>query len=191
MDDEPFYQVDGPQTGGGALRKAIVFRLRPVDGLTGTSSVPGNVSLSTAYRPAAVAPNAGEIQTPEIDPDVIDRGRQAHVNLQNQLADFVSNLGAEVLSPGPLDPSFDVAWRLGGTLFVAEVKSMTTANETLRLRLGLGQVLHYRHLLVRQGNGATPVLFVEREPTDSGWRDLCASNGVILIWPEIISAVAS
>ena len=41
--------------------------------------------------------------------------------------------------------SFDIAWEDEGTVFVAEVKSLTTENEEKQLRSGLGQVLGHAH----------------------------------------------
>lgn len=68
-------------------------------------------------------------------------------------------------------------------LFVAEVKSLTVANESRQLRLGLGQVLHYRAMLQHQHPEVRPVLAVEREPSDGLWLDLCQELGVGLVWP--------
>jgi hypothetical protein len=44
-------------------------------------------------------------------------------------------------------PSFDLGWVHDDCLFVAEVKSVTPANEERQLRLGLGQLLRYRWML--------------------------------------------
>jgi hypothetical protein len=46
----------------------------------------------------------------------------------------------------PREPNFDLAWEADGTVFVAEIKSIADDNEEEQLRLGLGQVLRYRHL---------------------------------------------
>jgi hypothetical protein len=80
------------------------------------------------------------------------------------------------------------AWRIGvkndGTTFnVAEVKSLTSGNETGQLRLGLGQVLHYAMLLSANGRAVRPVLAIERAPTDLRWIALCGAHGVLLVWP--------
>ena len=37
-DDRPYYTADAPETGGGPIRKVIVFRLRPIDGPAGAST---------------------------------------------------------------------------------------------------------------------------------------------------------
>jgi len=84
------------------------------------------------------------------------------------------------MSPTSSDPQFDVACRAGETTLVAEVRSLTILNEERQLRLGLGQVPRYAHLM--SGRGATPVpaLVVERPPADASWNDLCAALGVLL-----------
>ncbi|RKN22604.1 hypothetical protein D7147_08140 [Micromonospora musae] len=75
----------------------------------------------------------------------------------------------------------DLAWRdADGRQFIAEVKSLVGDNEIEQLRLGLGQVLEYRHRLAARGVVATPVLFVSR-CTDRSWPAICRDNGVILL----------
>jgi hypothetical protein len=73
--------------------------------------------------------------------------------------------------------------RACGALHVAEVKSITTANEEKQLRLGLGQVLRYRHLLSYGGRRVVACLVAERQPTDASWTALCTELGITLMWP--------
>lgn len=69
--------------------------------------------------------------------------------------------------------------------FVAEVKSLTEDNEVRQLRLGLGQVLNYAHLLGWPGVKTNqPVLAVEHRPADEYWVDLFKKHDVILTWPD-------
>ena len=77
------------------------------------------------------------------DPDAIDRGTNAHKKVQNQLADAVQARGWEPRSPSDSDPLFDIGWIAADAAWIAEVKSLTPANEERQLRLGLGQVLSY------------------------------------------------
>ena len=121
----------------------------------------------------------------EVDPDIVDRGTAAHMDVQDQLAEAVRSAGVEPRSPAPHDPQFDVAWQINESAFVAEVKSVTEENEDRQLRLGLGQVLCYAFLLDWPGvNDVQPVLAVERPPTDEYWGELCKEHGVILTWPD-------
>lgn len=76
-----------------------------------------------------------------VDPALVERGVRGHAVTQNGLANYLRSLGFEPRSPRPGEPNFDVAWRCGSRIFVAEVKSLTNRNEEKQLRLGLGQVL--------------------------------------------------
>ena len=69
-----------------------------------------------------------------------------------------------------------------GTVFVAEIKSITDDNEEEQLRLGLGQVLRYRHRLRKLGHErVVAVLVPERPPRDPSWSELCQELGVVLL----------
>jgi hypothetical protein len=93
--------------------------------------------------------------------------------------------GLVPLSPSSGDPQFDIAWMQDGVAFITEVKSLTDANEKWQLRLGLGQVLSYVHLLTWPGVQAVrAVLAVECQPKADYWTTLCAEHDVILTWPE-------
>ena len=106
---------------------------------------------------------------------------------------FAAALRRHGLTPYAADSSgdlaFDIAWRWHG-LHVGEVKSLNARNEEKQLRLGLGQVLRYRDLLIRGGdwNDVRPWLIVEREPRDRGWHDLCESLVIHLAWPNVFDA---
>ena len=126
-----------------------------------------------------------ETRTPfDVDPDIIDRGLQAHRILQNEVADFAHSNGYIPDSPhsNPKWPNFDVSWFDESTFVVVEVKSLTSSNEVGQMRLGIGQVLDYEDVLLRQDYPARPVLAVEREP-DSRWFPLCRHHGIRLVWP--------
>jgi hypothetical protein len=121
----------------------------------------------------------------QVDPDLIDRGTTAHKDIQDALAEALRDHGLQPLSPMPGDPQFDIAWVQDGVAFITEVKSLTVANEESQLRLGLGQVLSYVHLLNWPSvQTVRAVLAVERQPTADYWTTLCAELGVILTWPE-------
>lgn len=121
----------------------------------------------------------------EVDPDLIDRGTTAHMDVQDALAEAVWNHGLNPLSPRPGDPQFDIAWMQDGVAYVTEVKSLTDVNEERQLRLGLGQVLSYVHLLNwPAAHAVRAVLAVERQPTADYWTTLCLEHDVILTWPE-------
>lgn len=139
--------------------------------------------------------NAGELRRSvrrdpfEVDPDVIDRGNQAHASTVDSLADFLRSRNIEPRIPDVGDPMFDLAWRQEGSVFVAEIKSVTAFNEEKQLRLGLGQLLRYRQELEKKGFKAVAVLVPEREPEEPGWIELCDALGVTLVWPGTFHAL--
>ena len=139
--------------------------------------------------------NVGRLPAPsarepfEVDPDRVDRGLQAHATTQDALADFLRTHGIEPRAPNLGEPEFDLAWERGGTTFVAEVKSILTANEEKQLRLGLGQVLRYRQKLSHLRQNVVAVLVPERRPTDASWEDLCGDLGVLVVWPGSFEAL--
>ncbi|HKR23086.1 MAG TPA: hypothetical protein VJS17_10855, partial [Pyrinomonadaceae bacterium] len=123
-----------------------------------------------------------------VDPSIIERGLRGHAVTQNQLADALLVVGLRPRSSAPNEPSFDMAWKNGSTIWVAEVKSTTDMNEEKQLRLGLGQVLRYAYILSRLHHiNVRPVLVVERKPVADEWIDLCATHDVLLLWPPFNS----
>jgi hypothetical protein len=109
----------------------------------------------------------------------------------HQLKDAILAAGLEPLVPERPDPLFDIAFYAedGETLAVIEVKSLSDEHAVQQLRLGLGQVLHYAHLLgaERPVRGA---LAVPIEPAEE-WRGVCAAAGVTLIVAhELDAAIA-
>lgn len=144
---------------------------------TGTRS-----SIGQPYVPVGKVPGSRRSDPFERDPDKIDRGNQAHADTQDELARFIQAQGMSPLRPDGTGPDFDLAWERGDTLFVAEVKSTTEENQEKQLRLGLGQVLRYRHLLQNIRPKVVGVLVAENAPHDETWLEACNQVGVTLVW---------
>ena len=54
-----------------------------------------------------------------------------------------------------------------------------------QLRLGLGQLLHYRAQVARDTPGSVrAALLVGSQPHDGIWQELCEDLGVVLFWPD-------
>lgn len=141
-------------------------------------------SLGTAYRRASENIAVAQRDPFAVDPSIVERGLRGHIVTQNKLADTLVKLGMCPRSPAPTEPSFDLAWISDSKMWVAEVKSLTRNNEEKQLRLGLGQVLRYAHLLGRNYRlRVYPVLVTERRPTSADWMGLCDQHKVILMWP--------
>jgi hypothetical protein len=151
--------------------------------------VPGRHPRATGGRPYLPPPRLPRDNLPKarvfaIDPDVLDRGTIAHKKIQDKLADAARARGLKPLSPRLGDPQFDVAWLDGDVAYIVEVKSLTDENEERRLRLGLGQVLSYVHLLDwPKAQEIRAVLAVERKPAAAYRIDLCSDHNVYLVWP--------
>jgi hypothetical protein len=173
-DFDPFSEGDtddeSPSLPGVHSLENVVARQRAAD--VGVTYVPADESAAVAERDPFVT-----------DPDVVERGTRSHARLQNQLAAEVVSAGLVPLSPAADDALFDLAWRDGEDLHVAEVKSTTATNEEHQLRLGLGQLLRYRHALSADGTTVHATLYVERQPADPQWCELCQSLGITLRWP--------
>jgi hypothetical protein len=150
-------------------------------------------ALSPAQRTASFGLGAPYHQVPvtelsrsrdpfSVDPALVERGLRGHTDTQNELASVLSNAGIEPRRGLPSGPNFDLAWQKNGTVFGAEVKSITADNEEQQLRLGLGQVLRYRQRLAALGHDrVVAVLVPEHQPRDPSWRELCQDLGVVLL----------
>jgi len=123
------------------------------------------------------------------DPDLIGRGIRAHRRTRNALAANLKLLGVQPLDPTSSDPPFDLAWWQGDVLYVAEIKSITSENEEHQLRLGLGQLLRYSHLLRRRAARVIPVLVPELQPKDHEWDHLCNTLNIRLAFPPGFEAL--
>ena len=134
---------------------------------------------STPPPPSPLSP----MEPFDVVPDVVDRARTAHHDTVEARAQYVKTNGLTPLLPIPAGPQYDLAWLDGPILYVAEVKSTTDENEERQLRLGLGQVLRYRHLLSAKYSTIAAWLVPERQPSDPSWVELCDDLDVSLVWP--------
>jgi hypothetical protein len=145
------------------------------------------VEIGTDYRPADEDMSVAAADPFFIDPALVERALRGHAATQNALAALLLDRHLSPRSAKPNEPNFDLAWEAGGSIWVAEVKSLSDSNEEKQLRLGLGQLLRYKHLL-DGGGSVRGVLVAERQPTDQSWDSLCARYGVLLVWPQVWSS---
>lgn len=140
------------------------------------------IEANDDVTPAPRSPSTGA-------PDAAGRGLRAHNKVQNSLALAVSNAGLEPRSPRGEEPNFDLAWTdPDGVVVVAEVKSLTTENEEKQLRAAVGQVVRYRHQLAEHHDIVRALIAVERAPTDLSWLELCESQSILLLWPDLFAS---
>lgn len=140
--------------------------------------------IGKAYANASTPKELIDLTMFERDPAEFERALAGHVTTQNALASFVTSLGLVPLSPAGSAAQFDLAWTVQDVIWVAEVKSLTATNESIQLRLGLGQVLEYGWRLARHPEQPVrTVLVPERVPLDISWSEIPAASGAVLSWP--------
>jgi hypothetical protein len=78
------------------------------------------------------------------------------------------------------------AFAPGGELLATAGADATVrlSNEEKQLRLALGQVLRYRHLLQSSDPDVRGFIAIENAPRDPSWVDFCASVSVSLVCPR-------
>ncbi|MFY1699987.1 hypothetical protein [Solwaraspora sp. WMMA2101] len=131
------------------------------------------------YRSPIVDP-AALTGTRAFDKHAYAAGCDEHDRLSRWLIDTLAATGASV-GTGLAGVPVDLAWQdADGRQYIAEVKSLVGAGPEDQLRLGLGQVLEYRHRLALLGRVVTPILLTSA-PVDEVWRDICRDNGVTLL----------
>jgi hypothetical protein len=142
------------------------------------------------YRPAGLAgPLQGDGEHYR-DPDIMERGLQAHSRTQNKLAELLGLHGLTPLSPFDKRCNFDLAWYFtDGTVGVAEIKSNTAENEAFQIRHGLGQVLDYGHRMKARGFRPKLFLVLERKPQEAHWKSLCTTQDVTLTWAPFFAGI--
>ncbi len=150
---------------------------------------PTATPLGAAYRSANEELAVSERDPFTVDPALVERANRGHAATQNVLAAYLASRGVEPRSPASDEPNYDLAWTVGEVVYVAEVKSLTNANEEKQLRLGLGQLLRYRQLLGKRHALVRAILMAEREPQDTSWAALCHDLGVKLVWPACVQSL--
>lgn len=112
-------------------------------------------------------------------------GTQGHQQTVDLLAATMRGLGCDPVEGTNSACHFDLAWEFDKSWWVAEIKSLTPENETCQIRLGLGQVLGYRHTLEAiLAERVDAVLALEGKPaTGAHWMGVCRDANVTLTWP--------
>ena len=142
--------------------------------------------LGRAYEPADEQATSAAPEPFDVDPDDRDRATRLHATTQNAVAAAARARGRDPKSPDG-EPRYDLAWKEpDDRTVVVEVKSITPRNAERQLRLGLGQVLRYRHILGSQGQTVAALVALGSPPHDDRWIALCRQLDVGLIWmPDV------
>ncbi|GHJ17074.1 hypothetical protein [Micromonospora sp. AKA38] len=185
----------GPFSFGGRYRADVVARAwQAAEWLTGDATEATTTDPQGFDRPyTRAAASAGLPAQRAFDAERYRAGVDEHDRLCRSLLDHLASIGVPC-GTGLRGVPVDLAWRdSDGRQFIAEVKSIVGGNDVEQLRLGLGQVLEYRHRLVTRDLPVHAVLLVSGD-TESVWWDICAENGVILLagdepssrWAELL-----
>lgn len=169
----PFESRYRPQAAGRAWRAAetLLAGATPAD-------IGGERGFDREYAAPAVPADLPAQRS--YDADAYRAGVSEHDRLCRALIDHLAAEGVRA-GAGLHGVPVDLAWRdADGRQFIAEVKSVVGDHEVEQLRLGLGQVLEYRHRLAARGIVATPVLVVSN-CADPAWPAICGDNQVILL----------
>ena len=143
--------------------------------------------LNEFYRYANEEVVISDPKSRKLDSEALQASSQAHAKTQNMLRNWLVQKGKRPFSPNASHKAkFDLAWRHNGRLYVCEIKSLKSDNEEQQLRLGLGQVLHYKYLMIRhQKLDVDAVMCVERAPRhQKAWTELASEYGVKLVWSK-------
>jgi hypothetical protein len=157
-------------------------------GAAATPTAPSRaIPLTRPFRPTAIRPVWRSDNYCGPDPDTVGRGVNAHRELVNALGDAVRANGFSPKEPTGPSPNYDLSWDATSATWILEAKSLTPANQTHQLRLGLGQLLEFLYVsstLPPAGRRYRGALIVEQEPTEAAkWVAVCAAVGVELGWP--------
>lgn len=173
----------GPYPFEGRYRPEVVGRAwRASESLDGDARRPEAVADDKGFdRPYAAAATTADLPAQRsFDAAAYRAGVEEHDQLCRLLIERLARAGVRA-GAGLVGVDVDLAWRDGaGRQFIAEVKSVVGSNEVEQLRLGLGQVLEYRHRLAELGVPATAVLLVSTSSRPV-WRDICAGSNVVLL----------
>jgi hypothetical protein len=178
--DEPWYETDAPETGGGPIRKVIVFRLVPID----TEPQAPDSLLAEVQQGSAVEPVPVEEQNTERS--FVDPAREPYeaerreAKLVKALRDHLRAVGHKVvrhriLPEGELKPLYSDLFDETAKVLV-EAKGGVTREA---FRMAIGQLADYSRFLP----GATQAILVPERPRPDLLL-LAESVGVSVIWPS-------
>jgi hypothetical protein len=176
---QPFYTTDAPETGGGPVRKVIVFRLRPQTAVPHQPASHFSLAHSTTVTNVPVEEQFTEhmVVEPAREPYEAER-REARLALA--FRDFLAGQGhvvtrLQIQPEGEAKPIFSDLY-VESTRLLVEVKGSV---ERGAIRMALGQLLDYRRFV----EAAECAILLPERPR----QDLVAlihSAGVGLFWPK-------
>lgn len=110
-----------------------------------------------------------------MDLDGLDARTDEHMKLQDIVSDALADLGLKPLSWRAPEPIYDLAFELDSMIVVVEVKTLGTGAHSQQMRLGLGQLLEYRHRLSEFHQRDVRGLLVASQLIPAPWPAIFAS----------------
>ncbi len=181
----PWYITFGPETGGRRIRQVITFRLRPQADAAYRflPTINRQLQLGHVYRPLADYLPGMIIPKTEIDPTPERRriSSSERALLHWWLAQRIAEKDLQPLSPGPADPSFDLAYRHGSTVMLCAVDDSSSDAPLVRRLTALVKSLNRQRSQLGRHN-VTRVIAVEDAPSDGRIEPALREQGVRLTW---------
>lgn len=137
----------------------------------GERADPPPAQFGVAYRPASSREPTEPPDAPHrVDLSALDAATAKHMALQDSLAAELRAREIEPRSPGSWQPQFDLAFEYQARRFIVEVKTGAPVT-TQQVRLGVGQVLEYCHVMREDQKEVQAVLLLEGDLPEP-WSEL-------------------
>ncbi|GIH93925.1 restriction endonuclease [Planobispora siamensis] len=185
-DKNPWYEADAPETGGGPLRKVIVFRLKPLD----TDPQPPQTKLARLLDAASRTDTEERVQELPLEQQLTERSfvnpaqepyeaERKEASLVQALADYLRGKGHtisrhQMLPEGETRPLFTDLYDKDLNLLVEAKGSVTREN----VRMAIGQLADYGRFLP----GATRAILLPSKPR-ADLLALAHSQDIVIMWP--------
>lgn len=174
----PWDETDAPESGGGPIRKVVVFRLRPLD-------IPAEVPRSRLETTSERQVDKVGIEEQWTEKFFVDPSREPYegerreaklvIDLRNRLRQIGHECSRLMIRPdGELKPLFTDLYDATSNLLV-EAKGVTTREA---IRMSIGQLADYSRFVP----DARRVVLVPSRPR-ADLEALAESQGVISLWP--------
>ncbi|MFI7148194.1 restriction endonuclease [Nonomuraea sp. NPDC050022] len=178
---DPWYEADAPETGGGPLRRVIVFRLRPID----ATSQPPQTSLARLLETTKDQVEELPLERQLTERTFVNPAREVYeaerkeASLVQALADHLRGQGHavnrhQILPHGETRPLFTDLFDRDLGLLVEAKGSVTREN----VRMAIGQLTDYGRFLP----DATRAILLPTEPR-SDLIKLAHSQNIVILWP--------
>ncbi|MBT2235078.1 restriction endonuclease [Nonomuraea sp. NEAU-A123] len=178
---DPWYEADAPETGGGPLRRVIVFRLRSID----ATIQPPQTSLARLLETTRDQVEELPLERQLTERTFVNPAREVYeaerkeASLVQALADHLRGKGhavnrQQILPDGETRPLFTDLFDRNLGLLVEAKGSVTRQN----VRMAIGQLSDYGRFLP----DATRAILLPTEPR-SDLIELAHSQNIVILWP--------